>query len=351
MWCTTIYSYSHFFNFQGLIDTRCSHLTKSGVLQNFNMRLHDRLHLMRFLGRLIFLSILILPFAGCLFLVRRTLTDHELKEITIHGITRRYILHVPKSYKDSSHPNLVMVLHGGGGNGRNIEQMSGFTERSDRDGFLVVYPYGTNQIFDEKFLTWNAGNCCGAALDKDIDDTTFLRQLILFVKNQYDINKVYVTGLSNGGMMTYRLACESADIIDGIAPVSGAMNIPTCQPARPLDVIIFHGRDDQHILYDGGQPQVKADSHERRDQSVAYAENFWRTKNQCHDRNVTKTGNVETVSYSCDAAKISVISIDDEGHTWPGGSKGYAFADPPTKEVSATDEMLRFWLSKSTSDK
>lgn len=281
--------------------------------------------------------------SGCLFLVRRALADDAVKEITIQGVTRRYILHVPERYKPGSEPNLVVMLHGGGGNGRNAEQMSGFRERSDRDGFLVVYPYGTNRLFDEKLLTWNAGNCCGAALDQKVDDVTFLRQLILFIKNQYNVKKVYVTGMSNGGMMTYRMACESADIIDGIAPVAGALNVPACNPARPLDVIIFHGREDKHVLYEGGEPQVKADSHARVDRSVGFAETFWQKRNGCRDRKAVKTGKVERVSYTCDAGKLTVVSIDDEGHTWPGGAKGFFGADAPTQEISATDAMLQFW--------
>jgi polyhydroxybutyrate depolymerase len=290
-----------------------------------------------------FLFLLLTPLSGCLLFIRHALNDDEVKEITIKGKTRRYILHVPEGYTSQSEPDLVVVLHGGGGNGRNAEKMSGFTERSNRDGFLVLYPYGTSRLFDENLLTWNAGNCCGSALDQKVDDVTFLRQLILFIRNQYHVRKVYVTGMSNGGMMTYRMACESGDIIDGIAPVAGAMNVENCKAARPLDVIIFHGREDRHVLHAGGRPQVKADKHDRIDRSVAFAEAYWQSRNGCRDRKAVKTGKVERVSYTCDGGKLTVISIDGEGHTWPGGKKGHPGADAPTQEISATDEMLKFW--------
>lgn len=279
---------------------------------------------------------------GCLFLVRRALAD-EVKEFVVNDEVRHYILYVPDTYSPASKSDLIVVLHGGGGNGSQAEEMTGFSSRAKRDGFLVLYPYGTGMRFAKRFLTWNAGNCCGVAREKNVDDVAFLRRLIQNVKREYAVRRVYVAGMSNGGMMAYRLACEASDLIDGIAPVSGAMNVAECHPTRPLDVIIFHGRADQHVLYQGGRPTKNMDSTDRIDRSVAYAEAFWKKQNRCDGRTVEKNGTVERVSYRCSGARLTVISIDGEGHTWPGGKKGRLRADRPTDAISATDTILQFW--------
>ncbi len=278
---------------------------------------------------------------GCLFLVRRALSD-EVKEFVVNDQVRHYILYVPDSYSPASKSDLIVVLHGGGGNGSQAEDMTGFSSRAKRDGFLVLYPYGTGRRFEKRFLTWNAGNCCGVAREKNVDDVTFLRRLIQHVKRVYPVRRVYVTGMSNGGMMAYRMACEASDLIDGIAPVSGAMNVTECQPERSLDAIIFHGRADEIVRYEGGTAK-NPDSTDRIDRSVAYAEAFWKKQNRCDGRTVEKNGTVEQVSYRCAGAKLAVISIDGEGHTWPGGKRGRLGADRPTDAISATDTILQFW--------
>lgn len=273
-------------------------------------------------------------------------TAKEIKEITSGNTTRKYLLHIPANYNSKEKVPLILVLHGGGGNGRNAEKMTWFSQKADKENFIVAYPYGTNKLFSEKLLTWNAGNCCGHALDKNVDDIEYIKQLILSIKNQYsiDANKVFVTGMSNGGMMSYRIGCELSEYVTGIAPVSGAMNVTTCKPQKSISVIIIHGKNDQQVLYEGGSPKTKVDRHERTDKSVKFAEEFWRNENGCTNRKVTKTGKVERVTYRCKRAKLSVISIDDEGHTWPGGNKGFFGADTPTKEISATEEIYQFFL-------
>jgi polyhydroxybutyrate depolymerase len=285
-------------------------------------------------------------FQNCFFLLRTALADKEIKDITIYNSTRKYILHLPKDYDPRKEVPLVIVLHGGGGNGRNVEDVSHFSEKSDKEGFIVVYPYGSHRWLGEKLLTWNSGNCCGYALGKNTNDVEYIKQLILFIKNQYLIqeNKVFVTGMSNGGMMSYKLGCELSDHISGIAPVAGAMNLPHCQPKKPLSVFIIHGKKDKHVLYTGGTPKVQIDSHPRVDTSVANAEQFWKNQNECSDKKVEKKGKVEKTIYSCKKGNLAIVLLEDEGHTWPGGKNGYFFADEPSKEFLATDAMYEFWM-------
>ena len=119
---------------------------------------------------------------------------------------------------------LVVVLHGGGGNAENIEEVTGFSEKADEEGFIVVYPDGSGRL-DRYLLTWNAGFCCGYALENNIDDVGFIRALIEYLQEKYAINRnmIYVTGISNGGMMSYRLGAELSDIVAAIAPVAGSI--------------------------------------------------------------------------------------------------------------------------------
>lgn len=287
-----------------------------------------------------------LSLSACSRLAKRRAVETNVHELTVNGTTRLYLLRVPAEHS-SAHPlPLVLVLHGGGGNGKNAEEMTGFTKAAEGRA-IVAYPYGTGKRFKESLLTWNAGNCCGHALDAAVDDVAFLRQLIQTLKAQYPVDEhhIYVTGMSNGGMMAYRAACELSDLITGVGVVAGAMNVEACRPVRPLSVIVFHGRQDQHVRYSGGAPEVTVDSHPRIDRSVAYAEAFWKDRNGCGNRTVEKNGPVEKVAYICARAPLLVNSIDGEGHTWPGGEKGTVFADPPTQEISASRAMLQFWMA------
>ena len=191
------------------------------------------------------------------------------------------------------------MLHGGGGNDDNAERMTGMSAKADKEGFVVAYPNGSGRL-EDKILTWNSGNCCGYALDQKIDDVKFISALIdeMQTKHKIDSKRVYVTGISNGGMMSYRVACELADKVAAIAPVAGALNVE-CKPSQTISVIAFHGTSDQHVLYAGGKPKVQADNHERVDQSVEYAISFWVKQNGCGiTPQKNEKGNVVSEIYS-----------------------------------------------------
>ncbi|HUJ70694.1 MAG TPA: PHB depolymerase family esterase, partial [Verrucomicrobiae bacterium] len=186
--------------------------------------------------------------------------NHELS-LKTGGRDRVYSLHLPPAYDGKHLLPLVIVLHGGGGNAEGAIRMTGFNQKADKEGFVVVYPNGSGRL-KTRLLTWNSGNCCGYALDSGVDDVGFIRALIDELKKTraVDPQRVYATGISNGGMMTYRLACELSDKIAAIAPVAGALNLENCQPTRPVSVIIFHGTADEHVLYNGGEPIRRVDT-------------------------------------------------------------------------------------------
>jgi len=202
--------------------------------------------------------------------------------IEFHGVARTYALYVPASLQSGVPAPLVVALHGGGGNAANLERTVRLDAIAEREGFLVVYPDGSGRL-DEILLTWNAGNCCGYALDEQVDDIGFIGALVAQLSDMYAIDprRVYATGMSNGGMMSYRLACEAADLFAAVAPVAGALNVADCEPAEPVSVLAIHGTADQHVLFEGGPPNVKADVHERVDRSVHYAMTFWAARDGC----------------------------------------------------------------------
>ncbi|MFH0991546.1 MAG: PHB depolymerase family esterase [bacterium] len=260
---------------------------------------------------------------------------------------RIYLLHLPSTYNKGIVYPLVIALHGGGGNGENIAAMSGLSVKADREGFIVVYPYGTGR-FKERLLTWNAGNCCGYARENNIDDVGFIRSLINELERNYSIDpkRIFATGISNGGKMCYVLACALSEKIAAIAPVAGSMELPACSPKQPVSVVIFHGTKDQHILYSGGIPIKQVDRSPRVDSSVTFAVGYWVHHNQCSPTaSMTQQGSIIKESYiqSTNGSAVILYTIKGGTHSWPGGKRGWILGEKPTEEISATELMWDFF--------
>lgn len=260
--------------------------------------------------------------------------------------TRTYQVHLPPQYRRGGSFPLVIVLHGGGGNASIIEWMTGFTQKADQEGFIVVYPNGTGKL-PRNFLTWNGGNCCGYALENDIDDVGFIQALITKLTKQVSVDRrrIFITGISNGGKLAYNLACRLSDIIAAIAPVAGSLDIPDCRPQKPVSVIIFHGTADESLPYDGGLPKKIYDKRLRVDNSVASAVSFWKEQNGCGDFSRNERGSiVHDVYNQCrDGSALELYTIKNGGHAWPGGKKVSERGDEPTQEISATDVIWNFF--------
>ncbi len=265
--------------------------------------------------------------------------------------TRTYRIYIPTmlvAQKPQSVP-LVIVLHGGGGNAKNAAHVTGFSQKANTEGFIVVYPNGTSLIGKSIFLTWNSGNCCGYAFENNVDDVGFIKTLIEKLEKQFPIDpkRIYVTGISNGAMMSYRIACELSDRIAAIAPVAGALNVQDCKPTHPVSVVIFHGMHDNHVLYHGGKSLKMADGRERVDKPVSYAVSFWTKNNQCTAIPQTEEkGRTirELYAGGSSGTEVLLYGIKGGGHSWPGGKKtGYIGADEPVYEISATDLIWEFF--------
>ncbi len=264
------------------------------------------------------------------------------------GRRRTYVLHLPPAHDGRTPLPLVVVLHGGGGNAGNAIALTGFSDLADRDAFAVVYPNGTGRL-EDRLLTWNSGNCCGYALEHQVDDVGFLRALLqtLEAGAGVDPRRVYVTGISNGGMLAYRAACELSGRIAAIAPVAAAMNVEQCAPAHPLSVVAFHGTADENVRYEGGRPRRIVDlRHPRVDQPVSHAISFWVGHNGCAPApRREEQGNVlvETYAGGREGTEVVLYTLRGGGHSWPGGAAIRPWIDPPSPNLAATEQMWEFF--------
>jgi polyhydroxybutyrate depolymerase len=178
--------------------------------------------------------------------------NHDLS-LQFGNRTRRYIVHVPPQATAGRPLPAVLSFHGGGGTGKGQQEYARTDGVADREGFLAVYPDGTGRL-RRRLLTWNAGSCCGYARDHQVDDVGFVRALLddLAQRTPLDARRVYATGLSNGGMMSYRLAAEAGNRIAAIASVAGGMVADAIRSPRPVPVLHIHSVDDPRALYGGG---------------------------------------------------------------------------------------------------
>ena len=162
---------------------------------------------------------------------------------------RTYIVHIPKGYDPKKPAPVVLALHGAAMNGSMMVWFTGLNKKSDKAGFIVVYPSGTGT---GPFLTWNAGGFKGKMAEGKADDVAFIGKLLddLGTVVKVDEKRVYACGMSNGGMMCYRLAAELSDRIAAIAPVAGTIAIDESKPKRPVPVIHFHGTKDTFVPFE-----------------------------------------------------------------------------------------------------
>jgi len=253
--------------------------------------------------------------------------------IVSKGTNRTANVHVPASYDPTKPTPVVLNFHGYTSDAAQEALLSGMSAKSDAEGFIVVYPQGLNS-------SWNAGACCGLSASQEVDDVQFVRDLIdsLEVQVCVDPKRVFATGMSNGAFLSHRLGCEMSDRIAAIAPVAGVLGVPECSPSRPVPVMHFHGTADPLVPYDGsatlGFPPVP--------------DTFagWGSRDRCTGQPVEtyRNGDVHCSTYAqCGAgATVTLCTIDNGGHTWPGGmpvpSLGYT-----TTDISATDAMWTFF--------
>jgi len=275
--------------------------------------------------------------------------DHS-RTLTVGDLKRSYLVHIPPKYDSKKPTPVVLAFHGGGANADNMVVFSGLNKKADDAGFIVVYPKGTGRL--EKVLTFNGGNCCGYAMNNNIDDVEFTRQLIddLAKSANIDPQRVFATGMSNGGIMSYLLASELSDRIAAIAPVGGPMGTETCKPKRPVSVIHFHGTDDENAPFKGGKGKGPSGTEFY---SVDHSIQAWVKANGCNKEPVVTTipdtakdgTTIIRKNYGSgkDGSEVVLVVIEGGGHTWPGQEPRLRFLGKSTKNISANDLMWEFF--------
>ncbi len=277
---------------------------------------------------------------------------HVTRTLTHGGVERSYLLHVPRGHDATRSAALVLVFHGGGGNAESTARLTEFDRLADEAGFLVVYPNGSGRV--PKVLTWNGGACCGYAQRTQADDVGFVRAIVADVGAvaAIDRKRIYATGLSNGAIMAYRLACEAADLIAAIAPVAGTQNVEQCAPPGPVALVHVHGTEDAHVPYSGG---VGARSLTRvRYASVEDSVRFWVRQNRCVVEPVERRfADVRHVAYRgcANGADVELYSIEGGGHAWPGAAAAaWRGGDRPSASLAATRIIWEFFAAHPKRD-
>ncbi len=251
------------------------------------------------------------------------------------GLDRTYSVYVPPANKQYAQLPLVIVLHGKGGNGESMILLThkGFSRLADKDRFLVVYPDGIEK-------NWNDGRMDEESNDRahreNIDDVGFISALIDSMINDYnaDPDRIYITGISNGAIMSYRLACELSHKIAAIAPVDGnipQLLFPSCYPAIPVSVLAINNVNDPLVPYEGGNiySSIRR-TNLGKVMSVDESVKFWVNRNNCpavpvitelpdlDPKDGTRVTRKEYIN-SIEGTEVILYSVDGGGHTWPGG--------------------------------
>jgi polyhydroxybutyrate depolymerase len=259
---------------------------------------------------------------------------------------RTYHVHVPKNYDAGKPTPVVLAYHGAVTNGQIMMVYCELNRKADEAGFIVVYPNGTGT--NDVALFWNAGGATALMSRNKADDVAFTAKLLdnLATVANVDKKRVFATGISNGGMMCYKLAAELSDRIAAIAPVAGNQMFPKTEPKRAMPVIHFHGTQDTLVPFEAkGRGLI-------RPRSIEETTAMWAKINGCAEKPVVsempkKDGEKVKVTRKTwekgkDGAEVVLYVLDGAGHTWPGAGIKVGFLGE-TSSLPANDLMWEFF--------
>ncbi|MFG6467541.1 alpha/beta hydrolase family esterase [Roseateles sp. BYS87W] len=274
-----------------------------------------------------------------------------LQTLKVQG--REVLVHLPAGHDAARPAPLVLAFHGGGGHAAHMADDAhyGLQRQADVGGFIVAFPNGYSGFPGGKFATWNAGGCCGGARDRGSDDVAFARAVVAAVQARWrvDAGRVFATGMSNGGMLSHRLACDAADLFRAVASVAGTDATAQCQPSRPIAVLHIHARDDDHVLYSGGAgPNAFRDTRKVMEfVSVPDTIARWVQRNQCAappqpvlDR---PGAHCEAYRGCAGGVQVQLCTTDTGGHSWPGAPGGGRGKAGPSQALDANAVIWQFF--------
>lgn len=266
----------------------------------------------------------------------------DVRNLTVDGRARVYRVYRPAGLDRAKPVPLVVMLHGAFGSGEQAERSYGWDAQADASGFVVAYPDGIRR-------TWNAGGaCCGPAHKDGVNDVAFLDRLIdrLVRDENIDKKRVYVTGMSNGGAMTYRYACEGAFAVAAIGPVASSFTY-SCDKPHAVPVLAIHGLADKTVPYAGGLG--------RRGRNIVWLPvqaslDVFRDADVCAAPTLEQKGLVVTSTAKCGKGReVVLITVADAGHQWPGSKREdglfarFLHLDPPSTALNATARLWAFF--------
>jgi polyhydroxybutyrate depolymerase len=229
-------------------------------------------------------------------------------QLRVDGLVRSYRVFVPAALPSGKRVPAVLLFHGLGGSGAQLERSSGFDDLAASHAFLAVYPDGAGRA-------WNAGSCCAFG-GNAVDDVGFVDALLRRLKAQYPIapRRVYAAGHSNGAFFAYRLACERAGRFAAVGAVAGTLVTSPCHPARPVSVVAIHGLADPLVPYAGGGLFAN---------SVPETIAVWRRVDSCPARAKTTVEPPVTTRLWSPCARrtaVELVTVAGAGHAWPGAN-------------------------------
>ena len=268
--------------------------------------------------------------------------------LDIDGRTREWRVYVPRSLAQLGDVPLVIGLHGGLGSGGQFAADAFFDSQAERGAFIAVYPDGIPRSRLIEARTWNAGGCCGAAMNEGVDDVAFIAALLdqLASELPIDRDRVYATGHSNGGMMAQLLACDRADLIAAIAVYSGPLQT-SCAPSEPVSVLNIHGDADQNILIGGGNgPRAVTNTDFA---SLEETAAIWVALNGCSTTLPVSVAGAVTTSIWTDCSDGVVVEtqvVAGASHAWAGGAPTGPLRADPSSALDASSAIWDFLADK-----
>jgi polyhydroxybutyrate depolymerase len=243
---------------------------------------------------------------------------------------------------------LILALHGGGGDPDQFAKASGLARAATRQGFAVAFPAGTGRR-GERLLTWNGGYCCGYAARQGVDDVTFLKQVIADAASRFGVRGegVYLTGMSNGSIMSETFAAKNPGLVRAVAGVAGTMDTSRTAVQGRVPALVIHGTADSMVPYEGGQGDTsltRTDFASVASVVEAFLAPWGRTTTVTRSIDQRDDGTSVTIT---DHAKggdvvLRLITVTGGAHHWPGGQKA-RLKEGKTQEIDANAEILRFF--------
>jgi polyhydroxybutyrate depolymerase len=285
---------------------------------------------------------------GMVFIFLFVQAQDEARSLTFEGQERTYFIHVPPSYDAQTPVPLLLMLHGRGGSGEDIAELTNFSDLADENNFIVLYPDGLDN-------QWNYVKDVPGYSSMTHDDTAFLLALLDEVSSEYAIDKkrVYVAGFSNGGFMTQRLACDAPERFAAFASVAAAGfgGMPElCKTPSPLSILFIHGTFDAVIPWQG---MVRGNGYMLAPVTDTLA--FWSQYASCEGE-VTDTAlpqkrespetNVTLFSVGCRGDnEVLLYAVQGGGHNWPGVDDLMAqdWAGTTNMDIVASDVIWEFF--------